>query len=348
MIPDYRIEIDTVSKEEWTDILLQFDDATIYQTWSYGAIRWNGNNLSHLIVKKNGEVIGMTQVTIKKLPFVGAGIAYIPWGPLWQKKKEERNYENLLGTITALQEEYVTRRGLFLRIVPHIIEDGGTGTDRVFSILENIGFRRNSSVSKYRTFLVDLSPSLSEIRKRLDQKWRNQLNRSEKNKLTFIEGHSDELYKIFLDLQKEMQGRKKYDPGVSYDEFRKIQKDLPEPLKMKIVVCEYEGKPVTATICTAIGDTGIYLLGATGDKGLQLKGAYLSQWLMIQWLKEKGCLRYDLGGIDPDRNPGVYHFKAGLSGREIYHIGQFEMCSSLLSDVSVRIGDFFRGFLNEK
>lgn len=346
MISDYRIEIDSVNKDEWHDLLLQFDDATLYQTWSYGAIRWNRKNLSHLIVKKNEEVIGIAQATIKKVPFVGAGIAYIPWGPLWQKKGEDRNLKNLQATIAALQEEYVTHRGLFLRIMPHIVEDDST--KKILSIYEDVGFRKNSSESKYRTFLVDLSPSLSEIRKKLDQKWRNQLNRSEKNELTTVEGDSDELYKIFLDLQREMHGRKKYDPGVDYNEFGEIQKDLPDPVKMKIIVCEYQGAPVTATIVSDIGDTGIYLFGATGDKGLKLKGAYLSQWLMIQWLKEKGCRWYDLGGIDPERNPGVYHFKAGLSGKEVYHIGQFEMCKSILSNMSIRMGDVLRGVLNKK
>lgn len=348
MTSEYRIEIDTISKDEWTELLLQFDDATIYQTWSYGATRWNRKNLSHLIVKINEEVIGISQVAIKKLPFVGAGIAYIPWGPLWQKKKEERNYENLRATIKALKEEYVSHRGLFLRIMPNIIEDRSNDTDKALSILEDAGFRQNSSLLPYRTFIVDLSPSLSDIRKKLDQKWRNQLNRSEKNELSFIEGDSDELYKIFLSLQGEMRGRKKYDPGVDYDEFREIQKDLSDPVKMKIIVCEYQGAPVTATIVSDIGDTGIYLFGATGDKGLKLKGAYLSQWLMIQWLKEKGCRWYDLGGIDPERNPGVYHFKAGLSGKEVYHIGQFEMCKSILSNMSIRMGDVLRGVLNKK
>jgi len=331
---EYQVEIDKVGKSEWNNLLPQFDDATIYQTWSYGAVRWGENNLSHLVLRKGNQVVGLAQATIKKAPFLKAGIAYIPWGPLWQKKEEEKNFENFRYLIRALKDEYALRRGLLLRITPNIVEDE---CDKdVDLLLYNEGFQKDASSSRYHTFLVDISPTLPEIRKKLDQKWRNQLNRSEKNGLTIVEGNNDALYQMFLNLQNEMLERKKYEPGVDYDEFRKIQEDLPEHLKMRVIICLYENEPVTATIGSAIGNTGIYLLGATGNKGLQLKGAYLSQWLMIQWMKDRGCLWYDLGGINPEKNPGVYHFKAGLSGSDVHHVGQFEIFQSIFSKQIVK------------
>lgn len=337
---DYNVEVDKVNKEEWSNLLPEFADAAIYQTWSYGAVRWGNKNISHLVLKKKGAVVGLSQLVIKKISVIGAGIAYVPWGPLWRKEASEYNINNLKALLLSLYKEYVVNRKLLLRIAPNIIENNDSR--EICSIFEELGFKKNISVAPYRTLLLDLSPSLLEIRKKLDQKWRNQLNRSEKNSLTTVEGNSDELYDIFLGLQKEMQSRKQYEPGVDYDEFREIQKNLLQPLKMRIVVCEYESKPVVATIMSAIGDTGIYLLGATGDKGLNLKGAYISQWLMIKWLKERGCKWYDLGGINPEKNPGVYHFKVGLSGKDVSHIGQFEICRDLKSSFSVKLFEKFK------
>jgi len=330
-------EIDKVEKQEWENLLPLFDDATIYQSWSYGTVRWGKRSLSHLVLKVNNQVVGLAQVTIKKAPFIKAGIAYIPWGPLWQRKDEENKLENIHCLIKALKDEYVFKRGLFLRITPHYYENEDKGD--FASILRSEGFQQNVRSNRYRTLLLDLSQSLTEIRKNLDQKWRNQLNRSEKNKMTVMEGSSDDLYKIFLNLQNEMIARKQYEPGVDYGEFREMQKDLPEHQKMRIIVCSHEGEPVTATIGSAIGNTGIYLLGATGDKGLQLKGAYLSQWLTIQWMKDRGCRWYDLGGINPENNPGVYHFKSGLSGIDVRHIGQFERCQNQLSKILLHVGE---------
>jgi lipid II:glycine glycyltransferase (peptidoglycan interpeptide bridge formation enzyme) len=335
----YTIEVDQIEKSAWSDALLNFDDATIYQTWSYGAIHWRESNLSHLVLKREGEVIGLAQLSIKKIPVVNLGIAYIPWGPLWQKRGNPKNYEDLKHLIQALKEEYVIRRRLLLRIAPNVVDDA---QEEMRSLLQMEGFQLNKSIPPYRTLMLDLSPSLQELRKGLDQKWRNQLNRAEKNGMTVIEGDSDELYHKFMNLQNETLDRKKYIPGVDYEEFREVQKELPEPLKMKIMLCEYEGEPITAAIGTSIGNTGIYLLGASGDKGLQLKGAYLLQWAMIQWFKERNCRWYDLGGINPDKNPGVFHFKAGLSGKDVYHIGQFEACESLLSSCIVNWGERWR------
>jgi lipid II:glycine glycyltransferase (peptidoglycan interpeptide bridge formation enzyme) len=340
---EYISEIDHIGKGEWSNLLLEFDDATIYQTWSYGAVRWGEKNLSHFVLKRNDEIIGAAQIILKKFPYLKAGIAYIPWGPLWKIRGREERLESFHHLLKSLQDEYVSRRGLMLRINPHIYENDSS--HELSSVLNNGGFRRDTSLSPYRTFLVDLTTALPDIRKKLDQKWRNQLNRAEKNGLKIVEGNEDKLYLTFLNLQGQMIDRKKYKAGVDYNEFREIQRDLPDALKMRIIICESEGEPVTATIASAIGNTGIYLLGATGDKGLKLKGSYLLQWRTIEWLKQNGYRWYDLGGINPEKNPGVYQFKAGLSGNDILHIGQFEYWTNPASFLVVNLWDRFKNIV---
>ena len=61
-----------------------------------------------------------------------------------------------------------------------------------------------------------------------------------------------------------------------------------------------------------------------GEEGLRCKAAYLLQWRTILLAKERDLSWYDLGGIDPQGNPGVYHFKAGLGGVERRSPGPFE------------------------
>jgi hypothetical protein len=86
-----------------------------------------------------------------------------------------------------------------------------------------------------------------------------------------------------------------------------------------------------------MGDSAIYLLGATSDDGLNAKGAYLLQWTLIQWLKESGFKWYDLGGIDPEGNPGVYSFKRGLSGTDVSQLTPLVACNSVVSSAIVRV-----------
>jgi FemAB family len=87
-----------------------------------------------------------------------------------------------------------------------------------------------------------------------------------------------------------------------------------------------------------MGDSAVYLLGATNDDGLNSKGAYLLQWTLIRWLKENGAKWYDLGGIDPEGNPGVYHFKRGLSGVDICQMNLLAASDSAVSSGIVKAG----------
>jgi len=318
----YHVEVDEVDRNEWSELLTHFQDATIHQTWSSGEVHSGEKNLSHLILKKDGDVAAMAQVTIRKVPLLNAGIATIYRGPTWRRSDKQCNTETLSRMVNALRNEYALNRGLLLRIWPNEIRGSENG---IVPIFENHGFKINTSVPPYRTLLLDLSLPMEELRRNLGRTWRHHLNHAEKSNLNLREGSSNELYMTFLILLKETVARKGFIPRVDYHKYQWIQNDLPEFLKMKIMICESQGKPVSAVICSAMGDTGIYLFGATGDLGLKLNGSNLLHWCMIEWLKRKGCRWYDLGGIDPEGNPGTYEFKhgiAGNAGRDETHIGQ--------------------------
>ena len=190
----------------------------------------------------------------------------------------------------------------------------------------------------YRTFLLDLGPGLEELRRSLDKKWRNQLARAEKNKLTVIAGTGSSEFRTFCLMYNEMRRRKTFETTVDVEEFARIQEDLAEPHRMRILLCEDRGVPLAGLVASAMGDSAIYMLGATSDDGLNSKGAYLLQWTLIQWLKDNGFQWYDLGGIDAEQNPGVYHFKSGLSGSDVSQMNPLAASDSVMSSASVRAG----------
>jgi lipid II:glycine glycyltransferase (peptidoglycan interpeptide bridge formation enzyme) len=337
LIPKYTVEIDRVDKAEWSELLKRFRDATIYQTWSYGAIRWGEKSLSHMVLMKNGEPVGLAQTAIRLVPVLKAGIAYVPWGPVWRKMDEEVDSRIFQELVASLKKEYAGRRKLHLRIAPKVID---AENPSMRELLDFQGFR--ASGKAYRTLILNIEPSLTDIRKAFIQKWRNQLNRSEKNGLKVVEGTSDELYIIFQKIYAEMIERKSFETFVDVGDFGRIQTGLDNASKMIIMICLKDSEPVAGLVGSVLGDTGIYLLGATNEEGMKEKGSYLLQWRMIEWLKERGCRWYDLGGVDPDGNPGVYHFKTGLSGNEVTHIGEFDFVESHISSVTVKIGSYLR------
>ena len=339
-----EVIVDQTSRQEWEKYLCCFADSSFYQTWSYGAIHWGQDNLSHLLVKENGRMVGGVQVSILKAPILGARIAYITRGPLWRQHGQDSSPENFAGLIAILREEYVEKRGCFLKVVPNEIDDG-SGT--IGSLMQEQGFHWQSSVPPYKTFIIDLTPPCEELRKNLHKRWREKLNRAQRNELQILEGTDDDLYEKFTVLYKEMRARK-YFVGLDINEFRAVQNGLPGSFKMNILVCTHHGHPVASQICAAIGDTGITILGATGNKGLKSHASYLLRWRVLEWLKEKGCRFFDQGGIDLRLNPGGYHFKAGMGGVEVCSVGHFYACNNVISSFSIRLAEQLRGHWRSK
>jgi lipid II:glycine glycyltransferase (peptidoglycan interpeptide bridge formation enzyme) len=333
----WQIEVDRATPAEWSQMLDLFDDANIYQTFAYGAVRWGGKNLSHLVLRRDGEIAGMAQIRIVRPTPLKFGIAYLRWGPLCERRGRPLDPEVFANMARALADEYVGKRRLFLRVLPNSF----VGSPRAGAIQFAFGgFNREplTAVNTYRTIVLDLAPTLEELRSRLDKKWRNQLTRSEKNNLEVIAGNGSEEYRSFCQIYSQMQKRKRFETTVDVEEFGKIQKDLAESHSMRILICKDQGRPVAGLVASAMGDSAIYLLGATSDDGLNSKGTYLLQWTLIKWLKENGIRWYDLGGIDPDANAGVYHFKRGFSGMDVCQINPLVACDSAISSAIARAG----------
>jgi hypothetical protein len=326
----FDVQIDDQTAESWPAILSQFSDANIYQTWAYGSVRWGEKQLSHLLLRKAGKIFAAAQIRIVRLPLLPAGVAYLRWGPLCHRKGEELDSITVVAMVASLQAEYSQRRGLTLQIIPNACVGDSRG-DFFAAALSQADLRPDATTDPYRTVRVALSPAVELLRKRLDQKWRNQLNRSEKNGLGLQIKNSVEAYREFARLYEDMWARKQFKSSVDPAEFGRIQAALSAGQEMQTFIAYKDGAAVAALVVSLHGDTGIYLLGATNEQGRELKAAYFLQWQAMLWLKEHGAIGYDLGGIDAQANPGGYHFKSGFGGAEVTQLTLHHCDGSFLS-----------------
>ena len=318
--------IELCSPQKWTGLLEGFSDASFYQTWAFGSVSWGRGQLQHLILENSGNVVSISQVRVVAVPPFG-GMAYVRWGPCVQRRGSDWNPNAFRVALQALLEEFAQRRSFVVTVIPNVIAEEAHAAEAT-QILEDLGFVSERTSPPYRTLRVDLTQPLDVIRKRLDGKWRNQLNAAERNQLTLVEGRDDASYQEFAVLYDEMMARKRFETTVNVRQFRRIQETLAVREKMLIALCMDGNTPQAGMVTTGVGETGIYLLGATGDNGMKTKASYLLQWRMICHLRETGCRFYDLGGINPEANPGVYHFKVGMGGIECRQLGRYVFAPS--------------------
>ena len=128
---------------------------------------------------------------------------------------------------------------------------------------------------------------------------------------------------------------------MSLAQLKKIQKNLPESQKMRVMLCEHQGEPVSGVAVPCLGNTAQAFMSGTADRGLNLRGSYLLQWRMLEWLKESGYRWYDLDGISRDVNSGDTQFKLGFAGRlglQAERFGRFETSNEGANLAVLRVG----------
>ena len=323
----YQVIIDDFDHAEWEKNAKNFADYSIYQTWPYQEMRANMacQELSRVIVKdEKNEVVTMCHIRIRNISSLGPKIGYVQQGPL--VRDVDGRIVCSVEALKALRSAYLGKKISVFKIVPNISDDE-TG-QQISQMLKSGGFKFVNSISPYRTLMLSLDGSEEEIRKSLDRNFRRNLKKSEKAGIEIREGRDARFCEILRKLYLTSVKRKGF-KGLNPDEFIKPQLMLSSEEKMNFIVAYYENEPVSVHLASHLGDTGVALLVASNKKGLDCGSSYLIWWKACITAKDAGMKRFDLGGIDPENNPGGYQFKSQISRQECRFIGAFEACSSL-------------------
>ena len=342
----YTSWVGEVSEQSWFDVLERFEDANIYQTPSYEEARKPGERVSirHFTLKRDGEIVAAAQARIVQIPLLRVGIAYVRWGPLWQRRGQVPDTEVLRQAIRGLRKEFVGRLRLVLRIYPRLFR----GDHESLRILEEEGFALLDKERPDRTLFLDVGLPLDQLRQGMKSHWKRYLKVAEKNGLEVIAGTGPELFQEFIVAYQELITRKRFSEPNSIEQFQRAQLRLPELHKMRILLCKSNGQLCAGLVTSVIGNTAIYLFGATTGSGLKLRGSYLLHWKLIESLNREGVKIYDLHGIDPIANPGTYKFKSdlcGSNGTDVTFMGRFDSYPSAVIRHLIDGGDWLRAII---
>lgn len=321
------IEIDSFDCQTWERYAQEFADYNIYQTWPYqdNRCKMSRQQISRAIVRDNtGSVCLMCHVRIKKIPLLGLRVGHVQWGPLVLKK--DRGFLCGKEVFIKLRNAYLSSKVDVLRLVPNLINN--ENGSKFSEILSSSGFEHVKSVKPYRTFIIRCD-SEEEIRKNFSKSFKRNLKKAEKAKLEIKNGINEEYSSILGELYIELKKRKEF-AGLDICEFLVPQSILSLNEKMHFTIVYVDGIPSTALLSTNLGDKAIILLAASNELSRKNCGAELAWYQGVMYAKKMGMKWCDLGGIDPDKNPNVYRYKSRMGGEDVFHIGCYEACSSLL------------------
>lgn len=312
-----------VNKDQWQAMATRFLDNNYQQSWEYSQAlaEMRHAKCEHIAIQSDDELLGLANIRLRSLPVIGGGIAYVSGGPL-TRLGNDGDIDRLRRCINALQKVYVEKRGLALRILSPI--GCPLWNEQASRVFEEAGFNITDRSRSYRTFLLDINRSLDDIRSTCSKYWRRNLRRSEQKGFEVTAGESSKDFQSVCYLYEQLLGRKKFSADLNAEFYADLQTQLSGDKRFIAFTVRNDGVAVAGLLCSMLGDTCVPLILAADEQGLRNYAVYLLQWRSIEVAHERGLCHYDLGGIDPDKNVGVYNFKKGLRGLDVQAPGPFE------------------------
>lgn len=172
---------------------------------------------------------------------------------------------------------------------------------------------------RQHTIELDLSQDIGAIEAGLDPKWRRNLDKARHNTELEAAILTDPVERLrafdnFTEMYAELQSRK----GFSNTFNPRAYRDLAafDPCLLILEVRE-NSVPIMVRITHRAKQRWTDFFAASNERGRATNAAALSVWTLIGRAKAEGCPVYDLGGVDPAGNRGVFRFKRGLSRRVV-------------------------------
>jgi hypothetical protein len=305
------------------------------QVWEYATLlaQRRGARAEFVAIESGGSTVGAAQVRIKRVPVLGAGVAYVSGGVLVVGCNGDRE-ARLRTALEGLIAEYVRRRGLALRVVPTALSPDEMAQDD--AVYRGLGFVVPEDARKHRTILVDLRKPVEGLRSSLVARWRTSLNQAQRAETALEVTDEPDSIDAFIPMFDAMHERIGFELGLHPEFYSKVQRASERSERLCMLYAKHNGEKVGAVGLSLHGRVGAYVLGATTMAGREVNAAYRLQWEAMLLAKQRGCEWYDLGGIDPDGNPGVHRFKKGTGGLDVTAPGPFDFAPGGLRGAAFR------------
>ncbi|MFH6785816.1 MULTISPECIES: GNAT family N-acetyltransferase [Methylobacterium] len=251
------------------------------------------------IADEDGDLLGLAQVQERRRGPLR--LVYVQGGPLLTDKGEQRG-EAVMRALLA----HLALGPLDLAVVDFArAESPGA----VLGLLAT-GFRPVTTAARH-TLEVDLTAGLDAVQADADPRWRKRLRRARRNPALAARFLDDPVERLAaFDAFARMYAALKVRKGFTNDFDATAYRDLAASDPRHVILEIRDGdEPCLVSIAHVSRDRfTAFFTAATERAGLN-GAAYLAVWCCLRRAAEAGYRVFDVGGIDPAANRGVYDFK---------------------------------------
>lgn len=302
------------TEQNWNHTLVSLPFFSIYQSYQWGEIK-----------KEDGwEVIrfatdnSIAQVFLKRLPF-GGGFFWCPGGILGEKKNLNLNlFKKELGV-----------RFFYFRCSFH-------QPDLNKAVIYSFGWKKSTfSINGNQSMAINIERDENDILKEMSSNWRHNLKRFEKKNINVVHWENPDPEVLFGYYEKfeNFKGLKQQHSYASI-------KGVIEKFKNQLVILrasDEEGNLLALRGYIFLGKRALDWYAISTEQGRSCYASYGVLWRMLKNAKERGITTYDLSGVDPVNNAGVFNFKKGTGAELIEYPGEFEISNIPLLSFGMNI-----------
>jgi lipid II:glycine glycyltransferase (peptidoglycan interpeptide bridge formation enzyme) len=324
-IDNFSWNLKVLSKEEWKVFWLNCSHTNMLQSWQYGDAKekaegWRPKR--YLVMDENDKPIALVQVLIKVLPFIG-GIARLNRGPLLLCEEAiDKEVELKLKALNLLVKESRKRHWWMFQVAPEL-----PNTDFAQFGLKTLGFKK-LTIPSWASGMLSLKVDEQELLMSLNGKWRNTMRKGEKLGVivSTYDSQGDEL-DLLLKSYNNLQSNRHFE-GLSDKLIKALacQNDSQWGFNFFIArdkTTSNDEDPLGMLVSIRSGDTSIYLIGLSTDKGRKMQVNSVLLWQAILHAKNSKCNWFDIGGLNESTPKGIAKFKKGLNATSYSLVGEW-------------------------
>jgi len=287
------------------------------QLWGWGEVKATGAWTPHrLRVLREGELLGVAQVLVRRLPAPFSRLAYVPRGPAVLGDADAEAPADLRERRALVMEEIakwcrVRIGGVGVSFEPDWAEGSAPAVPGLVEASE--------TVLVPTTVILDLRESQDELLAAMDRSPRRDIRKAGRDGMDIRRVTTEEGVRAVLEVYRETAERAGF--ALHSDAYYlAVHRELGE---RSVLVASYQDdQPTCFSWCINSGRTSFQLYGGSNDAGRKMRATSPVYWRTVEIAQDGGLERFDFNGL---LNDGISAFKRSLASHDDALVGTLDV-----------------------